>query len=315
MRLSTLAALVQCGGVGFFCSCLSWGCGYHACMSLSAIPKTAKWPFFLGDALLLGLAWLFYTQAKLPLNGATLAACVVCITLGAIIGISPFIMDYRAAVRLVEASGLINTVDQIRGLESVALTVSAATAQWQNVHEHATQAVDSARQVSEKMNAEMKSFMEFFEKANDSERRHLSLEVDKLKRAESDWLGVLVRILDHVFAIHSAARRAGQQKVLDQLTQFQLACRDAARRVGLTPFEAEAGAEYDPKQHQLPSAGEVPGGSRIAETLACGFSFRGQMIRPAMVALTNTAEATVTSEPQARQDTTEPGTPAERTPV
>lgn len=256
-------------------------------MSLISAPRTIKWPFFLGDALLIGLAWFLYGQATRPLDGPTLAACIACIAVGALFGVSPFVMDYRAEIRLTESNGLATTVDQIRGLETIASAVSNATSQWQGVHEHATKAVESAREVSDRMSAEMKSFVEFFEKARDSERQHLALEVDKLKRAESEWLGVLVRILDHVFAIHAAARRAGQQSVLHQLTQFQLACRDAARRVGLTPFEAEPGTVFDSKMHQLPSAGEVPEGSRITETLASGFTFRGQMIRPAIVALEN----------------------------
>ncbi len=254
-------------------------------MSLLTIPRAAKWPFFVGDGLLLGLAWLFYTQAKLPMNGPTLVACVACFAIGAVLGITPFILDHQAEVKIAESNGLASTVDRIRGLETIAAAVQSATGRWQGVHEHATQAINAARQVSEKMSEQMTSFMEFLEKANDSERQHLRLEVDKLKRAESDWLGVLVRILDHVFAIHSAARRSGQQKVVDQLTQFQLACRDTARRVGLTPFEAEPGAPFDPQQHQLVGGGEVVAESRIAETVATGFTFRGQMIRPAVVAL------------------------------
>ncbi|MCU0770359.1 MAG: nucleotide exchange factor GrpE [Verrucomicrobia bacterium] len=254
-------------------------------MSLITIPRTAKWPFFIGDALLTGLAWFLYTQARLPMNGPTLTACVACVILGALLGITPFIMDYKAEVRLLESSGLATTVEQIRGLETIAAAVNNATSQWQGVHEHATQTVNAARQVSEKMSQEMKSFIDFLEKANDSERQHLRLELDKLKRAEADWLGVLVRILDHVFAIHSAARRAGQDKVLEQLTQLQLACRDAARRVGLNPFEAEPGAPFDPNQHQVQTDGEVPDGARVAETLGTGFTFRGQKIRPAIVSL------------------------------
>jgi molecular chaperone GrpE (heat shock protein) len=277
-------------------------------MSLLTAPKTVKWPFFVGDALLIGLAWFFYTQARLPFNGVTLLACVACVALGAILGIAPFIMDYRTEVRLTESTELASTVDQIKGLETIAAAVASATGKWQGVHEHATDAVKSARQVSEQMSAEMKSFMEFLEKAQSSERQHLTLEVDKLKRAESDWLSVLVRILDHVFALHSAALRSGQQKTIDQLTHFQLAVRDVARRVGLTPFEVEAGAEFDSTRHQLPNGGEVPEGARVGATMATGFNFRGQMIRPALVALEGAADAT-----QSHVQPGEPHTPGEDT--
>ena len=56
-------------------------------MSLLTAPKTVKWPFFVGDALVIGLAWFFYTQARLPFNGVTLLACVACVALGAVLGI------------------------------------------------------------------------------------------------------------------------------------------------------------------------------------------------------------------------------------
>ena len=46
---------------------------------------------------------------------------------------------------------------------------------------------------------------EFLAKANDSEKGFLRLEVDKLKRAEGEWLQTLVRILDHVNALHQGA--------------------------------------------------------------------------------------------------------------
>jgi molecular chaperone GrpE (heat shock protein) len=254
-------------------------------MSLLTLPKAVKWPFLGGDLLLLGLCGFLYAQAKQPLNGPTLAACVACVVVGAVLAVVPFLLDYRATVRLVESNNLANTVDQIRRLEDIGGAVEQATGKWQAAHQHASEAVQAARQVSEKMSDEMKSFVEFLEKANDSERQHLRLEVDKLKRAESDWLGVLVRILDHVFAIHAAARRADQPKVLDQLSQFQSACRDAARRVGLSPFEPTPGTPFDPQRHHLPTGGNARAGARVAETLAIGFTFRGQMIRPAMVAL------------------------------
>lgn len=272
-------------------------------MSLVTVPKTVKWPFFVGDALLVGLAWVFYRYAELPFSGPTLLACIAAVGLGALLGILPFLLDYRAEIRFVEATEWIRVAEQIKGLESVASTISSATGQWQGVQEHATRTVESAQQIADKMNAEIQAFMEFVEKANTAEKQYLTLEVEKLKRAESDWLGVLVRILDHVYAITSAARRAGQENITNQLMQFQLACRDAARRVGLVPFEAEPGAEFDPDQHQLPEEAPAPEGARISEVLATGYTFRGQKLRPAIVALQ------AREHPSSTEDAVEPAEP------
>ena len=65
--------------------------------------------------------------------------------------------------------------------------------------------------------------------------------MDKLRKMEGDWLKVAVQILDHVFALFRAAERSGQPALIEQLGQFQNACRDAARRIGLVPFAPGAG--------------------------------------------------------------------------
>ena len=63
------------------------------------------------------------------------------------------------------------------------------------------------------MTGEVRQFTEFMQKMNDSEKAALRLEVEKLRRGEGEWLQVLVRILDHVFALHAAAVRSGEPKV------------------------------------------------------------------------------------------------------
>ena len=114
----------------------------------------------------------------------------------------------------------------------------------------------------------------------------MRLDVEKLRRAENEWLQILVRILDHVFALYQAALRSGQGNLTEQIGQFQNTCRDIARRVGLVPFVAIPGELYDSKVHQLADASLVAGvEARVAETLATGYSFQGQLVRPVLVAL------------------------------
>jgi molecular chaperone GrpE (heat shock protein) len=137
------------------------------------------------------------------------------------------------------------------------------------------------------MTAEARAFQQFLEKANDSERGHLRLEVEKFRRSEADWLQVLIRILDHVFALFQAAVRSGQPTLVEQLAGFQRACREVALRVGLVPFEAQVGEPFDKQRHQVGGEDEVPEDGRIADTLATGYRFQGQQIRRAFVALQN----------------------------
>lgn len=252
--------------------------------------KVPKWPFFLGDAIMLGLAYYIYWQAnKLPLDRWELSAIGVCAALGALLGILPYLLEYRAVIkygaliRLIETSSLCAATEKISNLESCVAQISSATDHLQNAQSQADKTAGLAKEITERMSAEVREFTAFLQKANDTEKSTLRLEVEKLRRAEADWLGVLVHILDHVFALTRAAERSGQETLIAQLNQFQNAVRDTARRVGLVPVLAAPGDAFDAQRHQVPEGGEIPSGASIGEVLATGFSFQGKAIRPVMV--------------------------------
>lgn len=243
-------------------------------------------PFVIGDLLLLAAAFLIFYQARRPMTPYEIAGFAACVALGAWLGVWPFILRHQAALKLAETSSLTDTLAQIQQLEEVAEHIGRATGQWQTAQEHAAQVTTAAREIAERMTAEQSSFRAFLEKASDIERTHLRLEVEKLRRTEAEWLQVLVRILDHVYALYIAAVRSGQPGIIEQLGHFQAACRDTARRLGLVPVVAEPGTPFDPKMHQLPDANPViPEPALVAETLATGYAFQGQMVRPVLVSL------------------------------
>ena len=113
----------------------------------------------------------------------------------------------------------------------------------------------------------------------------MRLEVEKLRRAEGEWLQVVARILDHIFALHNAASRSGSTDLAEQIGSFQNACRDAARRVGLMPYSAAPAEKFDAQKHRAHGVENPPADAVIAETLAPGMSFQGRLIRPALVRL------------------------------
>jgi len=249
-------------------------------------PNLPKWPFLVGDAMLLGVAWFIFWQSRSPLGHWEMVVLAACVALGAWAGVLPFLLEYRAASRWAEADRLRAAALQIGNIEIIGRQIANSSAHWPNVHESTNQTADSARQISEVAASTARSFSEFIQKANDTEKSHLRLEVEKLRRAENDWLQILVRILDQIFALYQAGARSGQPNLAEQLGTFQNSCRDAARRVGLTPFVATAGEPFDPEIHQVAdSQVGLTADSRIAETLATGYSFQGQVVRPALVSL------------------------------
>lgn len=261
-----------------------------AAMSDRPETRLARWPsvlpFLIGAAALDYAAWWVVEKSDHPINIWMAVLALVAVGGAAWVSVMPFLTDAANATKLEELEKLQSTANQIQNLEKIATQVTIATAQWQNVQEHNTKAIDAAKQVSDEMTQEALRFGEFMKKANDSEKATLRLEVEKLKRAETDWLQVLVRVLDHVYALHRAGKHSGQQNLIDQLAHFQNACRDAARRIGLVAFAPAAGDGFEPGQHQTADGRkDIPEDAKIFETVATGYTFQGQMLRPALVML------------------------------
>lgn len=259
--------------------------------------KVPKWPFFLADGFMLGLAYfLFYYQAKLPLSHWEVIACSVCVLLAALLGITPYLLEHRAVIKygallkLIETSSLTAATEKIQNLESCVAQIGAATDHLQTAQAQADKTAHLANQITDRMAQEVKGFTEFMAKAHEGERATLRLEVEKLRRTEAEWLQVLVFMLDHIFALNKAAERSGQENLIKQLAQFQNVCRDAARRVGLMPVGVAVGDGFDAQKHQLPE-GEAATGTVIGEILASGYSYQGKLIRAVLVKLQEAAPA------------------------
>lgn len=245
-----------------------------------------KWPFLTGDLLLLAAAAGIFVRSSRPLTVWEMAAMALCTALAALCGMLPYILEFNGQVKLTESGSLENSLNQLHKIESVANAISTATGQWQNIQGEAQKTAAAARQITERMATELKDFTTFLENANNTERSNLRLELDKFRRAETEWMQVLIRLLDHVYALHQGAMRSGQANVLQQVDKFQSACRDTVRRLGLVPFQAGPNDKFNPDRHRLlDEKATPPQGALVEETLATGFTYQGRLLRPALVKL------------------------------
>jgi molecular chaperone GrpE (heat shock protein) len=261
---------------------------FHETASMNDVRdwKVPKWPFLLFGALLFVFAYWIVWKSPHPIGKWEIIACFAAAALGSGMGIIPFLLDYRAMGKAIEVNALGAVAEKIQNLEKLAAQISTATGQWDVVQNQAEKTAAGAKQIAEKMGAEVREFTEFMQKMNDSEKSALRLEVEKLHRGESEWLQMLVRIFDHIFALHAAAVRSGQPKLADQITHFQNACRGTVRRIGLTPFAAEPGESFETERHQLADSKQKPAaGAVVAETIGSGYTFQGKLLRPAVVRL------------------------------
>ena len=255
-------------------------------MSESTAPKIQKWPFIVGDVALLLTA--FYLVSRIEGEFGLLEAfwCLACVAGGAWIMVLPFLREFQAQADLTEAKELAASVEKISSVDAVAKQIESATEQWLHVEDRANEINAASREIAGKINAEAREFTEFLQKANDTEKNHLRLEVDKLNRAQGEWVKVVTGMLDHVFALNQAGRQSGQDKLVRQLNNFQAACRDVARRVGVITHEPKPEEDFDAGKHQLrdPEA-EPEDGVKIIGIAAQGLSHQGQLLRKTVVVI------------------------------
>src|SRR5258708_29912569 len=114
---------------------LRWSCSLHPIllnltgdMNDRTDPKLAKWPFFLGDAVLITLAGFIYSQGRPPGGHWETAFVLVCCVVGAGLSVIPYLLEYQALVRLSEARSLVSAADQMKNIESHAGQINSATA-------------------------------------------------------------------------------------------------------------------------------------------------------------------------------------------
>lgn len=247
-------------------------------MNQNSAPRLTKIPFIIGDILLLALAAWIATHAN-PLQPWHIALLVIDVAIGAWLAALPFVLEFRAQTRLTENAKLADATAQLGNLESLARQISGAGAEWQHIQQSTSATVTAADQIAEKMIVEARNFNEVLSKINETEKTHLRVEVEKLRRAEGEWLQVIVRILDHVHAVHQAAVRSGQKNLIEQLTQFQNACRDTARRLGIMAIVPQPGTPFDAQQHQVLEGAVPKEGSQVGEIVAPGYTYQSQLLR------------------------------------
>jgi molecular chaperone GrpE (heat shock protein) len=249
------------------------------------------WPFLAADAFFLALAVLLLQQGHKPLLWWEAMFLVASVAAGAWCFLFPLLRRNQDEQALAQAQLLTEALNQIKNIDQVAAQITGATNQWREFQQQTDEISASNKSLAGTVAAEAKAFSEFLQKANDSEKAHLRLEVEKLRRTETEWLHVVIHILDHVSALYRAARLSGQPALIEQIGQFHNGCRDVARRVGVAPVTGREGEPFDPNLHQLKDNATPDANAVVGETLAPGYTFQGQLVRRALVALKEPAGA------------------------
>jgi len=247
-----------------------------------AVPK---WPFFLSDIIFIGLGYWISTLIQGEPESWQIISIVVCAVFGTGFAVAPFYFEYRAEAKAVEIAQLTSVAKEVNKMENVAAQISEATENWEAVQEQSTQTAKLAEEIAQGIAASVKEHDAFMAQAGNEEVGALKLEVEKLRRAEVDWVNTLVATLDLVYRLERSAVASGKEQFIRTMGQFQGQCRDTARRVGLVAFEAENGVPFDSDQHALPPEDSPKDGVKVVETRLPGFRLQGKVVRKPLVAV------------------------------
>src|ERR1700761_7488808 len=121
-----------------------------------------KWPFVLVWALFLAVAVGVFYQAHRPMTEMEVILMVSMVVLSAITFCLPFVLDYKAAGKLLEVNAMSTVMDQMRDLQKYSEKIASATDQWARVQEttkgHSDRTISMAKDITERMAAEIKEF-------------------------------------------------------------------------------------------------------------------------------------------------------------
>ena len=240
---------------------------------------------FLFDALLVGFGVYLVYRTPDPLASWQVAAVLAAFGIGAWIGVLPFLKEYDVAARLHEHSEMAEALNQLQDVSNLTTQVSVAASRLDQVQETCANTVASADAIAKRMHSEAKGFTEFMNRAEDTQKQGMRLEVDKLRRSEGELVQTVTMILDHTFALHQAGLRSGQENLIRQLGTFRNACIESTRRIGLVTHEAKPGDGFEDRVHQSIQDPVPSAGTPILGTIACGYTYQGQGIRRIVVAL------------------------------
>jgi len=255
-------------------------------MSDLKIPKPKYVPFLMADLVMLVVAWAIVYLNNLPLNLWQTALCVLSALVGCVFLIIPFVLEYRAALKMEETEALSSTVEKIQKLEEVAKQITSATNYWQSVQNDAAKIAEATRKIQDQIAKQTKEFTESITRANDIEKATLRVEVEKLEQMHKEYVSVIVGMLDQVYALYRAALNSGNQRIVEQITLFQITCRQIAERIGLVAFDGKRGDKFDSQRHlNVDRKATETANATIAGTLAPGYTYQTKMLRQALVKL------------------------------
>lgn len=161
-------------------------------MNLPSSPRPPKWPYLLGDALLLALACSVGFSAESPFSPLVLSVIFGCVALGCVLAALPSLFDFFAEQRATVLEFQRKLETQSARLAHDIETLAAAGAQLKAAQEAAGKAVHSADALPYKLQEKIAEFTTQLQEHDDEEKTAMAKELEALRDTEGQRLTALV---------------------------------------------------------------------------------------------------------------------------
>lgn len=210
------------------------------------VPKLNLWPFIGVDVLLLGVASFIGLRAPGPLSNVQLLVVGLLIFLGAILAVTPFVLNFtrRQENALAERQREIAALAQSTAASAEQLSIAAAS--LHTIAETASKSVKHAEQLPQKLQEKIHEFKEQLNEVSMNENEVLSQEVNTLRAAETERIETIlttVRKLSSEIARLEAASRKNVTELTESLSRFTTSAEQAAAEATTAIASLRAGAE------------------------------------------------------------------------
>lgn len=157
-------------------------------MNLPPSLRPPKWPFFLGDAILVALAGLIGLLAPAPLSATALTLIFGCVALGAVLAVIPALLDFAAGQREAEASLQLKLEAQNARLLQFSDTLVGISGQLKSAQEATARALHTAETLPYRLQEKIGEFTAELKDRDDEEKAAIAKELESLRDAEGQHL-------------------------------------------------------------------------------------------------------------------------------
>ncbi len=195
---------------------------------LEEVPPINPWPFILGDAALLGTAFLIGWNTPPPHTPAILLLIALCVIVGCVLAAIPFILNYtrRQDLALDDRQRAIAALAHTTGTSAEHLSI--ALSGLHTLTESLNKALKHADHLPAKIQERIHEFQDQLNAATLTENEALTQEVETLRSAETDRLETALTALQKTAAQLTSLENQTRQH-LESLTQSLAQHHDSLR--------------------------------------------------------------------------------------